>query len=239
MDAPQILRVLSNAQVAHNGGDFVNALKFYEQFFDEALVQDPTGLYGVRLSYCLDGWAKLAQSFPGALIRLREKQAETLANYYANRNPERFHDYLQISARLSDSEAAINTFIQLQTDHPKSAAKLSKFVWQELITHEQWGVCNSLLEQPSLKLDELFAVFDEANRMGDIDPAFNTTEFEQHTVEQLLSNLHDLVCVLRHGNRSAELEELERQFFQGIQSRDHATLNKQVNAKGAYLFSAH
>ena len=50
------MQVLKDAQLAHQAGDFVNALKFYQQFFDHALDDDPYAFYGVRLSYCLEGW---------------------------------------------------------------------------------------------------------------------------------------------------------------------------------------
>jgi len=63
MEKPEIIKVLEDAKLAHESGDFVNALKFYEQFFDHALDDDPYALYGVRLSYCLDGWVKLAGEF--------------------------------------------------------------------------------------------------------------------------------------------------------------------------------
>jgi len=66
MEKPSILKVLEDAQLAHQAGDFVNALKFYEYFFDHALEDDPYAYYGARLSHCLQGWTELAGTFPGA-----------------------------------------------------------------------------------------------------------------------------------------------------------------------------
>lgn len=239
MTAQDVLRLLENAHLAHKAGDFNNACSFYEQFFDQALAVDPIALYGIRLSHCLDGWASLAKEFPGALLRLEQKQASTFADYTKQKEPERFHDYLQISQRLDKTDEAIAAFAQLHASNPRSAAKLSKFVWQPLVTRQRWELCNALLEQPSLKLDELFAVFDEASRMRELDPEFDTLEFETHIANQLLGDLQNLVSVLRHGDRTAEINDLERQFFRGVQSRNQATLNKLINAQGAYLFAAH
>ena len=239
MNAPNILRVLQDAQLAQNAGDFTNALKFYEQFFDDSLTEDPEAMYGLRLTTCLDGWASLADSFPGAKNRLQEKQSEMLLAYNDFKVPERFHDFLQISRRLNQQDEAIEAFINLHLQNPKSAAKLTKYVWQELVDHPEWQLCNELLQEPSMKLDELFAIFDEASRLKDVDPAFNSLEFEQHTVDQLHSNLQALVGVLRNGDRKGDIDALERQFFQGIQNRDNATLNKRVHAQGAFLFAAH
>ena len=41
MEKPKIIQVLEDATLAHESGDFVNALKFYEHFFDHALDDDP------------------------------------------------------------------------------------------------------------------------------------------------------------------------------------------------------
>lgn len=239
MDAPKILHVLQNAHLAHKAGDFTNALKFYEQFFDGALLEEPEALYGIRLNHCLDGWSRLADSFPGARKRLVEKQVEVLEVYNENKNPERFHDYIQISRRLGEEKQMVDTFVGLHQRSPKSAAKLIKFVWDDLVADEQWKICNTLLEQPSMKLDELFAVFDEASQLKEVDPSFDSIEFEQHTVEQLITNLQAVVVVLRNGDRTPDIKALERQFFQGIQSRDNSTLNKRINAQGSFLFAAH
>ena len=85
MEKPQIIQVLEDARLAHQAGDFVNALKFYEHFFDHALDDDPYALYGARLSHCLTGWGELAQVFPGAMNRLTTKKRHALEHYLETR----------------------------------------------------------------------------------------------------------------------------------------------------------
>jgi hypothetical protein len=239
MNKPPMLRILEDAQLAHQSGDFTNALKFYEHFFDHALDENPTAFYGIRLSHCLRGWSRLAKEFPGAQQRLEEKQQDALSEFKLSQNPESFNDYLEISTHLGVREDAISEFVSLFEETPTSAAKLVRYVWNDLVKAEYWDVCNTLLDEPNLKLDELFAIFDERSKMRDIDPAFDSLDFEQHTVDQLLADVQKTITVLRHQNRGDEIAALERQFFQGVQSRNHGTLNKQVTAKGAFLFAAH
>lgn len=239
MDKPTIIQVLEDAQLAHQSGDFVSALKFYQHFFDHALAEDPAAFYGVRLSHCLQGWSRLAQVFPGAKQALERKQQEVLTEYLRNEEPEIFNDYLEISTQLGDRQMAISEFIALFDTKPDTAKRLSRYVWNDLIDLEEWNICNALLTEPTLKLDELFAVYDEFLKMRELDPRFDTLKFEQHIVDQLLLDVQRTVSVLRHQNRAADIAALQRQFFQGIQHRDHALLSKQVNAKGAFLFAAH
>ncbi len=239
MQDPEILTVLKDAKTAHQAGDFANALNFYEHFFDHALDDDPYALYAIRLSHCLQGWADLAQTFPGAKNALERKKREMLSQYLDQRAPERFHDFFAISQVLGNEIDALEEFLKLHHTEPKSAAKLSKYVWDDLINHEHWKVCDALLGDASQKMDELLAVFDEAIKLKEIEPSFNNHKFEQHVVDSLLNDLQKTVMVLRHNGRKDDIDALQRQFFQGVEQRDHATLSKDVHAKGPFLFSGH
>lgn len=239
MDAPDILNVLKDAQLAHEAGDFVNALKFYEHFFDHALDDDPYALYGVRLSHCLNGWAALANTFPGAKNALEYKKQEILSIYLEQRDPERFHDYLSISRALGQISEALQEFLTHHKNEPKSAAKLSKYIWDDLIDAEQWQICSELLAESNQKLDELFAVFDEAAKLKEFDASFDNIKFEQHIVDTLLESLQRVVMVLHHTGRGEDIAALQRQFHQGVNTRDHSTLSKTVHAKGSFLFAGH
>lgn len=239
MEKPALIQVLEDAQLAHRAGDFVNALKFYEQFFDDALTQDPFAYYGARLSHCLGGWAELAAQFPGAMNRLEAKKRDSLDAYLSTREPERFHDYLAICRHLGREQDAVNQFLSIHAQQPKSAAKLSKFLWEDLILGEHWQVCSELMEQANLKLEELFAVFDEANKLKEMDASFNTIKFDQHIVSTLLEDLQKVVMVLRYSGRGDEVDALERMFYIAAEQRNHAELSKQLQAKGSFLFAGH
>ena len=95
------------------------------------------------------------------------------------------------------------------------------------------------MEQTDLKLDELFAIFDEAAKLKEADPAFNNIKFEQHIVNTLLDDVQRVVMVLRHANRGEEIPALQRQFELAATQRDHPILTKQVHAKGSFLFAGH
>ncbi len=239
MEKPQIIQVLEDAQLAHEAGDFSNALKFYEHFFDHALDDDPYALYGARLSHCLNGWGELAQVFPGAKNRLDAKKRDTLDQYLTAKEPEFFHDYLSICRVMGIEEQALEQFLKLHNSEPKSAAKLSKYLWDDLVNAEQWPVCSELMSQSNQKLDELFAVFDEATRLKEYDASFDNPKFEQHIVDTLLDDLQKVVMVLRHADRADEIDALQRQFILGVETRDYSSLTKQAHAKGSFLFAGH
>ncbi|NND00264.1 MAG: hypothetical protein HKN85_08790 [Gammaproteobacteria bacterium] len=238
-EKPQIIAVLEDAELAHRAGDFVNALKFYEYFFDHALDDDPYALYGVRLSHCLEGWAELAGVYPGAKKGLENKQRDSLKQFIEDKNPERYHDYLSICRILGQEAAALEQFLALHSEQPATAAKLVKYVWDDLVGLECWAVCSELLSAPNLKLEELFSIFDESARLKDLDPAFNKISFEQHIVDSLLNDVQNVVMVLRNAGRLEDIQALQRQFHQAVDNRDHSLLLKQVHAKSSFLFAGH
>lgn len=238
-EKPHLIKILEDAQLAHRAGDFTNALKFYEHFFDHALDDDPYALYGVRLSHCLQGWANLAGEFPGAKNRLEYKKRDLLEQFQANEVAETFHDYLSVSRHLGLEQEAVGQFLAIHTDHPALARKLVRFLWDDLIIAEQWDVCSELLVDPNLKLDELFSIFDEAAGLKELDPSFDNDRFEQHITDTLLTDVQNVVAVLRYANRADDIDTLQRQFHLAVAGRKNAVLQKLVQARSSYLFSGH
>lgn len=233
------MKLLENAHMAHEAGDFVGADRFYQRFFDEALLADPMAFYAIRLNNCLLAWGQLAKDFPGAQLSLERKAEESLAQYEQHGVAERFHDYIAINRVLNRPAQGVETFLLLYEQDPEKSKRLTKFVWNDLLIAKEWRVCSELMERPEQKLEELFAVFDQAEKMKEVDDRFNSLEFDEHIVATLLSDVQRVVEVLRRTERADEVIPLARQFQQGVQQRNHATLSKQVNAQGSYLFVGH
>lgn len=239
MAAVDHLKVLENAFKAHDAGDFLSALNFYEHFFDHALDDDPYELYALRFSHALTGWAELATVFPGAKYQLERKASAVWDDYLEHKNPERFFDYLSICRHLGIEQEALNRFLELQTTQAKSAAKLARYVWDDLILAEQWRVCSELMPMPAQKIDELFSIFKESDRLRQVDPQFDKPEYDAHIVDTLLNDVQKVAQVLRHSSRADELKEVQRQFVREVEHTGHGLLAKQAHARAAFLFAGH
>jgi len=239
MHQPEIMQVLKDAQLAHQAGDFVNALKFYQYFFDHALDEDPYALYGVRISHCLEGWASLAKDFLGARNELQVYQENALSAYMKNKKPELYHDYYSISKVLGLHEQAVDQFLIINSEYSEDAKKLVKFVWEDLISRQLWSVCNQFLDEPVQKLDESFELFDQAVKLQDIDSSFANAAFEEHILVTLVASIEELIMVLRHNNRSDEVSMIERKFFEIAHAKQHSGLSSLIQSKGSFLFSGH
>lgn len=239
MEKPNIIKTLEDAQLAHKAGDFANALKFYEHFFDHALDDDPYALYGVRLSHCLEGWGKLAETFVAAHNKLLTQKNQALQAYQHQKRPEKFHDYYAISCVLNKKQEALQEFLSINEANTKSASHLIKFVWQDLIDAQQWQICNQFLEDPVQKLDEFFSVFDQASRLRDMDLSFATDAFDKHILNELIAGVNELLLVLRHNHRSDDVEIIQRKFYEIAHAKSYTGLDALLQAKGVFLFSGH
>ena len=95
-------QVLKEARAAAKAGNHALALANYERFFDRALQDqgEDNNYYGVRLSYCLDEWARLGEKYPPARERLEAKANEALAAFEATGASEKFHDFQSIRDEL-------------------------------------------------------------------------------------------------------------------------------------------
>lgn len=62
---------LRSAQQAAEAGRYAEALEGYIWYHDNALSHDPAQA-GVRLSYAIGYWLKLAQDYPPALLALKD-----------------------------------------------------------------------------------------------------------------------------------------------------------------------
>jgi hypothetical protein len=62
----------------------------------------------VRLSFCLDEWARLAEKYPKALQRLEAKA--TVAELERTRRPALFHDFISINEYLGQERTSIDLF---------------------------------------------------------------------------------------------------------------------------------
>jgi len=82
-------------------------------------------------------------------------------------------------------------------------------------------------------------MFDEAKRLSEIDPRFDTREFEAHMVDSLLESASELIVILRENGRKEDAEKLSLKFFELAHQKNHVGLNREINAKGTFLFSSH
>jgi hypothetical protein len=196
-------KALADARAFFKEREFAKALAQYEYFFDHAL-QEEKSLYGVRLSYCLDEWARLGAKYPPALERMRFKAEEAHDLLLRTRRPAHFHDYISLCSYLQRDEAPIEAFLTLHKSDRELAQSVVRFIWDDLVEAGQWDVCASYLSDPDANYTMALKRFDRSIEICTSDPSLGGAEFEEQIKGWYVRDVANIVRVLTNSNRSAQ-----------------------------------
>lgn len=130
-------------------GEFDLALQKHEWFHEHALRFDRSWV-GVRLSYALSAWKRLAQSHPPALRRLRNAQSRARKNVLHLRKRRdvfsNFHDFRSINEKLEESGKTVRFFRKLHRENPTKAAIVYQLAEESLVAAGQFEICAAYIE---------------------------------------------------------------------------------------------
>ena len=218
--------VLKNARSAANAGDYQVALANYERFFDHALQdQGPeNNFYGVRLSYCLDEWARLGEKYPPARQRLEEKARDALAAFEATRDPERFHDFQSIRDHLGQSDSVLTQFDAYHRSSPDLAGLALRFMWNRLVEARRWDICAGYLADAESKYQTALFKFERSMEVCAEDPSLGGEEFAEQIKGWYVRDVGNLLSALKNSGRADEAARLEAIVTADMQSRGHPDL---------------
>ncbi len=219
---------LNLARIAFEKGDYSEALKQYEYFFDHALDDDPYASYGVRLSYCLDEWASLGKQYTEALQRLEWKADEALALLNESRDPERFHDFMAICSYLERKEDPIQRFLGYHSSDRDLAESIVRFIWNELVEEGQWAVCAEYLSNSHETYQTALWKFDQAMQ---VCKSLGGDEFEEQIKGWYVRDVTNLMLVLRNAGKTLEAKLIQDAMIADMASRGCPELAAQINER--------
>ncbi len=228
-------QVLREARDAARAGDFPRALSSYEHFFDRALQDqgDDHNYYGVRLSYCLDEWARLGEKYPEARERLQTKASVALAEFEATSDPEKFHDYQSIQDHLNGTELVLSQFIAYHESNQELARAALRFMWNRLVEAKRWDICSRYLDDAEERYEAVLKKFDESMELCITDPSLGGQEFAQQIKRWYVRDAGNLLGALRNTGRLDAASQLAVTVASDMKSRAHPELAAQVGERAA------
>ena len=121
-------------------GEYQKALARYLWFHNHILEQD-TGMKGVRLSFALSYWKELGQVYPPAMAALIEdrdmKTEQIILNGISN---DFFADVVAINRTLKDKNKTIELFELISDKYPVFAHETIDYVLNDLLTFKKYGL---------------------------------------------------------------------------------------------------
>jgi hypothetical protein len=225
--------VLKTARAAAMSGDYAAALASYEDFFDHSL-QDQGGennYYGVRLSFCLDEWARLAEKYPKALQRLEAKAKETIAELERTRRPALFHDFISINKHLGQERTSIDLFLKYHSSERFLAEAIVNYIWDRLVEDAQWAICAAYLTDPFARYKRALEKFDMSMKICTDDPSRGGSDFAKQIRGKYIRDVTNLCLVLKNIYKTVALAQIVNAMESDTKLRMQPALAEAIRAR--------
>lgn len=143
-------KYLSDTQAFIRSKNYSEALNRCIWFHEHSLEYDPA-MTGVRLSFALSYWKRLADAYPPAmdsLMAMRDRKTQQLINSPATKL---FSEVDALNRVLKDGKKTIAVFETLSKSHPEDAVSYWMYVKDDLFTSKRYDLISKYIGNP---LDE-------------------------------------------------------------------------------------
>jgi hypothetical protein len=203
---PHPSKILDEAEADTAAGRYEDALSKHEWFHRNALKHEPA-LYGVRLSFALSDWAKLAAAYPPALEKLKSIRDEAAANIRAAKASfNAFHDFTSINNYLKEDDKTKELFVWVDANNPSLAKKVYDLAQPTLIQAKEYAVCGKYINpDPRRILDSYRSIKGMAQdgRFDKTSPG-EVKKLQEHAEKNLKNQTAILVALLVLNERNAD-----------------------------------
>jgi len=224
---------LNAAREAFRNGEYQTSLERYQYFFEHALDGDSASFYGVRLSYCLDEWARLGGVYPAAREALVRRKAIAIERLEETRDPEHFHDFERICSYLNVQDEALDKFRLYHSFDPSLAQTIVRFVWDMLIDAQDWKTCAAYLGDPNDRYTKALAKFDEAMKACLEEPELGGDDFERLIQSWYVRDVSNAIVVTQNAGRGKDAFAILARAERDMHARSCATLVAQIRSRVA------
>ncbi|MFA5339388.1 MAG: hypothetical protein WC317_04455 [Candidatus Omnitrophota bacterium] len=202
---PNPQKILNEAEKDTQDQRYEDALAKFVWFHQNALKYDKA-LYGVRLSFALLYWHRLAEVYPPALVKLKEFRDEAAKNVIDGKDlRESFSDMVSIDGEFGEGSRTKEIFMALDTRDPDSARKVYDLAQPALINAKEYKVCGKYID-PKASFSRYVELYRENKHLAE-DPKFGTRLLE-YTNKAFTNEVSTLIALLVVNQRKAEAEEI-------------------------------
>jgi mevalonate kinase len=121
-------------------GEYQKALDRYLWFHNHILEQD-TGMRGVRLSFALSYWKELAKVYPPAMTALKGDRDKKTEQIITNGNPgDFFADVAAINRTLNEKNKTIELFELISNKYPAFAREIIRYILHDLLISKRYDL---------------------------------------------------------------------------------------------------
>jgi len=210
-EKPDVQKILTDARSLASDGRHEEALQRHLWYHYHALEFDP-GQLGVRLSFALSDWMKLAQHYPKArqaLVEIGNRGALEFANGRGS-----FDLFMELSAileQLGEQEATLELFKSIQSRDPRLARQCYQVVEDLLVARGEYALCASFIGNFQERFENIRAVRERTLAIADRTPEVNQPMLRREVQRAFIKDTRKLVEVLVGVGRKVDAEAVRDQ----------------------------
>lgn len=206
-DTPDPREILNSAEADTRAGAHADALTKFLWFHHNALRYRPS-LGGVRLSFALGYWLRLAEVYPPARAAFVRTRDETEAAFAAEPSLARFLDLAALNRELGDGLRTADAFAAVARRDRSMAESLYRVAEPFLVATGRYAECNPFLDAPNrLRLArenyQMMNQHEQARPPSDHPPPKLARTFFVHDV----GTLFGLLALNHRSNEAAQVRE--------------------------------
>jgi hypothetical protein len=198
------LKILHEAEEDTRAGRYRAALEKHVWFHRNALEQE-RALAGVRLSFALSAWFRLARVYPPALAALKQARDEALETFNREHANGAFAEFVAINRTLGEEDRTVGAFVELDKRGQDQAAQVYRRARPALIKAKEYALCGKYLkpkEDLSLALEARRAEKDMAKENG------LGAEFDRVSEQEFTNETATLIALLVVNGRGEEAKDI-------------------------------
>ena len=176
------------------------------------------GMGGVRLSYALGLWMKLAKQYPPAmeaLIELRNSKRDELLK--ENGNFDYFHDFFAINRELEDNDNTTSVFIQIHNKYPKQSTQYYSVIENLLVAKREYEICGKCIGDAHSRYLEIEHLHQAADRYNQKHPNSKhyslNCELAEERYVQSVRRLLEILMELNKSDIATDIQKKSLEYF--------------------------
>lgn len=175
-------------------GEYAAALERYIWFHEHALEHDPH-MTGVRLSFALGGWRRLAEVYPPALEAMVETRDRAAAQVRSGVGGwDIFHDVQSLNEKLEDEALTVELFQHLHEKNPALAERVWDLARSAVIEAGEYELAREYIGNPVHALAKHRRSYERDERWTEDDEKFKEM-YREHKENQFVEGTLELMEV--------------------------------------------
>ncbi len=201
---PDPTEIYRSTALDHRSARYAEALAKHLWFFHHALDIDAS-FYGVRLSFALSAWRRLAEDYPPAYQALIETRDACEHEFQKSPEHATFHDAAALNQVLEETRRTVDLFVSTASAQPEMAKSLYKIAEEHLVAHGCYAVCDPFLET-SKRMEQAAEVY-QMNKQ--LEATRDNTENNPPEIADKMytHEVATLVALLVQNNRPDEAQQ--------------------------------